>query len=340
MKPIETYISQMPKAELHVHLEGSVQPHTLLKLAKQNHVSLPADDMAGLRKWYNFIDFDHFLDIYMVISGCLRSAEDIELITREFLAGQAEQNILYSEVTFTPYSQFAGSGLGFADQMSAVHRAREWGERELGVKMGVIMDIPRQITPKEGDLIADWAIEHSGDGLIGFGLGGPETGNPPGKFQSAFDRVRAAGIPCILHAGETQCPASIWEALQVAGSRRIGHGIRAVEDQRLMDYLRDKQIPLEVCPTSNVCLKLVPSLKDHPLPRLLEQGLFVTLNSDDPPLFNTTLTREYILGQKTWQWDRELIKQLVLNAVTATLLPWDQKNELKQLFERQFNQIQ
>ena len=170
MDTIEEFITQMLKVELHVHLEGSVQPQTLLKLASRHHVALPADDLESLRQWYTFRDFDHFLDIYMTISGCLRTVEDIELIAREFLIGQAEQNIVYSEVTFTPYNQYSTNGLDFHEQMDAVNRAREWGEKELGVRMGIIMDIPRQISAAEGDLIASWAIERYGDGVIAFGF--------------------------------------------------------------------------------------------------------------------------------------------------------------------------
>ncbi|MDM8527134.1 adenosine deaminase [Anaerolineales bacterium HSG24] len=339
MNTTEKFIVQMPKVELHVHLEGSVQPQTLLKLAKRHNVVLPADDIEGLRKWYTFRDFDHFIDIYMAISGCLRAAEDIELIAREFLIGQAEQNIRYSEVTFTPYNQYATSGLGFHEQIDAVNRAREWGEKELGARMGIIMDIPRHIPAKEGGLIAKWAIERYGDGVIAFGLGGPEHGNPPKKFQSAFNQVRAAGIPCILHAGETVGPSSIWEAIEVADTQRIGHGVRAVEDSKLMDYLRDKQIPLEVCPTSNICLKVFPSLSEHSLPQLLGHGLYITINSDDPPMFNTTLTHEYLVGQKTWHWSHDLIQQLVLNAVDVTLLPEHEKIDMRRNFEMEFESL-
>jgi len=333
---MEAFITQMPKVELHVHLEGSVRPQTLLKLAARHHVALPADDVEGLRSWYTFRDFDHFIDIYMTISSCLRTADDIELIAREFLAGQAEQNVLYSEVTFTPYNQYFNNGLGFHEQIDAVNRARAWGEKELGVRMGIITDIPRQIPPEEGDLIARWATKRYGDGLIALGLGGPEVGHPPEKFRAAFDCVRAAGIPCILHAGETAGPASIWSAIQVADSQRIGHGVRAVEDARLMDYLRDTRIPLEVCPSSNICLKVFPSLAEHSLPELLNHGLTITINSDDPPMFNTTLTNEYRVGQRTWAWSRETIVRLVHNAVDAALLPEDEKQALRREVTAQF----
>lgn len=211
---IETVITKMPKVELHVHLEGSVRPETLLKLAKRHQVALPADDIESLRKWYTFRDFNHFIEIYMTISSCLRTSEDIELIAREFLIGQAEQNIRYSEVTFTPFNQYYTNQLGFHAQIDAVNRARAW------------------------------ALERCGDGLIALGLGGPENDNPPEKFQAAFDRVRAAGLPCILHAGETVGPPSIWSAIRVSDTVRIGHGVRAVENPQLMDYLRETQIPL------------------------------------------------------------------------------------------------
>jgi adenosine deaminase len=245
MTSIEHFITKMPKVELHVHLEGSVRPETLLKLADRHHVSLPADDVAGLRKWYTFRDFDHFIEIYMTISSCLRTAEDIELIAREFLIGQAEQNILYSEVTFTPFNQYINNRLGFHEQIDAVNRARAWAETELGVRMGIIMDIPRIVSPEDGLTVADWAIERYGDGLIALGLGGPEIGNPPEKYQAAFDRVRAAGIPCILHAGETDGPSSIWSAIRVADTKRIGHGVRAVEDPELVPICAPRRYRLK-----------------------------------------------------------------------------------------------
>ena len=232
MTSIDEFVRRMPKVELHVHLEGSVRPGTLLKLAEGHHVSLLADTVEGIREWYTFCDFDHFVEIYMTISSCLRSAEDIELVAREFLLGQAEQNITYSEVTFTPYNQFGNCGIGFHEQLNAVNRAREWGEQELGVRMGMIIDIPRERASETGEQVATWVIDRFGDGVIALGLGGPEKGNPPEKFRNAFDRVRNNGIPCVLHAGETDGPSSIWNAIEVAEPARIGHGVRAIEDAR------------------------------------------------------------------------------------------------------------
>lgn len=328
MDPIDAFITRMPKVELHVHLEGSVRPETLLKLAGRHGRDLPAADVPGLREWYRFRSFDHFIEIYMAISSCLRTAEDIELIAREFLQGQAGQNILYSEVTFTPYSQFVNCGLGFHEQIDAVNRARAWAENELGVRMNLIIDIPRLIEPGEGLLVAEWVKERYGDGIAALGLGGPEVGHPVEKFKAAFDLANQAGIPCVLHAGETAGPESIWSALKLANSRRIGHGVRAVEDPALMEYLRDNQIPLEVCPTSNLRLGVYSDLERHSLPQLLDAGLYVTLNSDDPPMFNTTLTDEFLTCRKAYGWDANLIRKLVIYAARAALLSEEEKNAL------------
>lgn len=318
----------MPKVELHVHLEGSVRPETLLKLAKRHGRDLPAQDVPGLREWYRFRSFDHFIEIYMAISSCLRTAEDIELIAREFLQAQAGQNIRYSEVTFTPYSQFVNCGLGFHEQIDAVNRARAWAVQEFGVRMNLIVDIPRMIEPANGLRVAEWVKERHGDGVAALGLGGPEVGHPVEKFQAAFDLANRAGIPCVLHAGETAGPESIWAALNLAKSRRIGHGVRAVEDPALMEYLREKQTPLEVCPTSNLRLGVYPDLARHSLPELLAGGLYVTINSDDPPMFNTTLTEEYLACRKAYGWDEEMVRKLVLNAARAVLLPEKEKKAL------------
>ncbi len=229
-----------------------------------------------------------------------------------FLQGQADQHILYSEVTYTAFTHFQQHQLPFEEQLQAINRARQWAESELGVMMGIVLDISRDVSPEDGMIIADWAIRGMDNGIVAFGLGGPEIGNPPEKFRAAFDRVRAAGLPSVPHAGEIAGPESIWGALQTLHADRIGHGVRCLEDPELVTVLRDRQIPLEVCPTSNVCLKVVPDLDSHPLPRLLDAGLHVTINSDDPPMFNTTLTDEYCAIAETFALERKHLQQFVL----------------------------
>jgi adenosine deaminase len=316
----DDFIQRMPKVELHVHLEGSIQPATLLELARRNEVVLPATNEAELREWYRFRDFPHFVEIYIAASRCIRTPDDLELVARAFLTGQAAQRILYSEVTYTAQTHARNYGLPFAEQLAALNRARRWAEAELGVSMGLIIDIAREVEPEAGLEVANWVIGSHGDGVVALGLGGYEVGNPPEKFAAAFARAREAGVPLVLHAGETMGPASIWGAL-AQGSRRIGHGVRCLEDQALVAELRARQVPLELCPTSNICLGVAPSMEAHPLPQLLKAGLYVTLNSDDPPMFNTTLSDEYRAVSATFGLDRADLERLVLNAARATLLP-------------------
>lgn len=340
MTEIERFIRQMPKIELHVHMEGSVRPETFLTLAKRHHVPLPADTIEGLRQWYVFSDFDHFIEIYMAISSCLRTSEDIEMLAREFLIGQADQNIVYSEVTFTPYNQLLNCGLGMHEQLDAVNRARSWGEKELGVRAGIIVDIPRERSVEAGEGIAQFVVDRYGDGIIALGLGGPEPGHPASKFRTAFEKVHDAGVPCVVHAGETAGPSSIWDAIEVARPRRLGHGVRCIEDRLLMDQLKARQLPLDVCPGSNVCLGVYPSLESHCLPRLIDFGLNVTLNSDDPPLFNTTLTDEFTTCSRQFGWDRAFIAGLVLNALEVSLLPGEEKIPLGERIHDDFSGLQ
>ena len=328
------FIRDMPKVEIHVHLQGSTRPETLLKLAQRNNIDIPATTLDQLRDWYAFTDFEHFLQVYDIICTCLQTADDIELLTREFLVGQAEQNIRYTELTYTPPRH-----IPFEDQLPALNRGREWGERELGVKMNLVIDIPRGKSADIGMQVADFAISGINNGIVAFGIGGMEAGNLPEKFADAFAKTRAAGLPCVPHAGEVVGPESIWNALEVTQPARIGHGVRCLEDPALVDELRRRQIPLEVCPTSNVCLGVVDRIEDHPLPRLMDEGLYVTINSDDPPMFNTTLTDEYLQAVDVFGFDVETIQQLVLNALRVTFLPDAEKASMETEFLSDFQML-
>jgi len=318
---LAAFIQAMPKVELHVHLEGAIQPASLLALATRNGVALPAANVEELQEWYTFTSFPHFIEIYLTVSACLRTPDDIELIAREFLAEQARQHIWYSEVTYTAYTHYATKGLSFGDQLAALNRARAWATTALGTTMGLIIDIPRTISAEEGLLVADWAIAGMADGVVALGLGGPEVDNPPERYAQAFSRARDAGLRRVPHAGETVGAPSIWGALRTLHADRIEHGVRCLEDPTLVAALRDRRIPLDVCPTSNVCLGVSSSIAAHPLPRLLAEGLLVTINSDDPPMFNTTLTDEYVALADAFGYGMQDLERLALNGLEASLLP-------------------
>lgn len=327
MLTIQEKIIKMPKVELHVHLEGSIQPETLLELANRNAVELPAGDVKGLREWYHFTDFDHFIEVYFKICECIQTPADMELIAKEFLCGQAEQNILYSEVVFTPYTHFdAQPSITFENQIQALFRAAQWAKETYGIEVRWAPDFSRNVRPvSHAETVAEWAASARDLGIIALGVGGPEVGHPPELFTTAFKKAAERGLFSLPHAGETEGPPSIWGAIHALNANRIGHGVRCLEDPELVKLLRKEQIPLDVCPTSNVCLKVVPDLESHPLPQLLNEGLLVTINSDDPPMFNTTLTKEYLAITETFNYDWQQIQQFVLNGVQACLLPEQEK---------------
>lgn len=321
----EDLIRAVPKVELHVHLEGAIQAHTLFNLAKKNHIPLPVDNLINLRRWYQFLDFSDFNEKYILISNCIQSIEDIYLIGKEFLEGQAAQNTVYTEATYTAYTHYKQWRITMQEQIIALMEASKWAEQNLGVRMRLIIDIARETTPEEGMLVARAAVEGMEHGVVALGLGGYEVGHPPHKFEKAFAIAKEADLACVLHAGELSGPESIWEALEVADSVRIGHGVRCVEDPALVDFLREKQIPLEVCPSSNVCLGVVSDYQNHPITDLLKEGLNVTVNSDDPALFSTTLVTEYLKLQNVLGYDNATISQLIKNGIRASFLNENEK---------------
>ncbi len=335
---LNDFLVAMPKVELHVHLQGATQPETWLELARRNDVKLPADTIEGMREWFVFKDFPHFIEIYMAVCATIRSADDIEYMAREFLKGQAAQNIRYTEITYTPHLHYKIAGFDGRTQLDALNRARKWAEESLGIKCGFILDISRNVTAEQGLWTADIAIEGMSEGVVALGLGGPEVGHPPEKHAISFKKAHDAGLICILHAGETEGPASIWGAIK-QGSVRIGHGVRCIEDPKLVDYLRETQIPLEVNPTSNICLGVYPRIEEHPLPKLIADGLYVTLNSDDPPMFNTTLTNEYITAAQVFGMDVDALTGLVINSVRASRLADAEKQIMETAFKQEFEKL-
>ena len=328
------YIAAAPKAELHVHLEGSIQPSTLLMLAKRHRVNLPADTEEGLRNWYRFRDFHHFIEVYVGITRCLRTVEDFELIVYEFGADMARQNIRYAEVTFSPSTHLWLNGVDQDVWFKGLTEGRRRAKESFGCKINWVFDLVRNDYPERGrfDYTTNVAIEGMNDGVVALGLGGMEEGYPPAPFAPWFDRARSAGLRSAPHAGEHVGPESIWSAIEDLGAERIGHGVRAIEDPDLVSYLAENRILLEISPTSNVSLAIYPDMTSHPLRRLHESGVAVTVNSDDPPLFNTTLTDEMALLVDPCGFRRETIDEILLNGVRYSFLPEESKLRLESVF--------
>ena len=338
---LHDYIAAAPKAELHVHLEGSIAPSTLLRLAKRHRVDLPADTEEGLRNWYRFRDFHHFIEVYVAITKCLRTVEDFELIVYEFGADMARQNIQYAEVTFSPSTHLWINGVDQDVWFTGLTEGRRRVMDSFGCEINWVFDLVRNDYPELArfDYTTGVAIEGREEGVVAIGLGGMEEGYPPAPFVPWFDRARAAGLRSAPHAGEHDGPASIWGAIEDLGAERIGHGVRAIEDPKLVEYLAEHRIPLEISPTSNISLGLYPDAASHPLKRLYEAGVAVTVNSDDPPLFNTTLTGEMELLVDPWGFSRETIDEFLLNGVRFSFLPEEQKRRMEAEFIKEMRAL-
>lgn len=338
---LETLIRAMPKVELHVHLEGSIRPATLLELARRNQVALPAATLDELREYYRFTDFAHFIKVYGVIIQCLQTPDDFRLITEEFGATMADQNIRYAEITWSPISHVRRTGFNFAELLAGVNQGRKSALERYGVDMRWITDIVRNMYGRieDGMQTAEMAVFGRDQGVVALGLGGLETGYPPEWFTAPFAYALAHGLHAVPHAGEAAGPDSVWGAIRSLKAERIGHGIRAIDDPALVAYLREQRIPLEVCPTSNVCTGVVADISRHPIRRLYDAGVIITVNSDDPPMFNTTLTDEYLALARHLGFNAAEIEQLVFNAVRATLLPLEARMRLEQAFRTEFTRL-
>lgn len=333
---LDAFIRDMPKVELHVHLEGAVLPETLLNLARTHQVELPARDLDGIREFYTFTDFDHFVRVYMKINDCLKAPEDAGLITEELGNEAARQNIRYLEVTISPGTLTLIHGHSFQGIYREIKAGAERARERHGVRMQFIVDVIRDMPPDVREAGARFAIEAQGDGVVALGLGGTESRYPPEQFTDLFDMARDAGLPSVPHAGETAGPESIWGALNLLHAVRIGHGVRAVEDPALVDYLVEKQIPLEISPTSNMCIGVFDSWEDHPMRVLYDAGVPVTVNSDDPPMFNTTLTQEYRELVDRFGFDVDDLEVVTLAGVNHSFLPADERAAMGEEFRQAF----
>lgn len=327
MSDLRPFVAGLPKAELHVHHVGSASPRIVAELAARHPDSKVPSDPAALAEFFTFTDFAHFIDVYLSVVDVIRTPEDVRLLTFEVARDMARQNIRYAELTVTPYSS---TRRGIAPQafMEAIEDARKAAESELGVVLRWCFDIPGEAGLASAEETVRLALEHRPEGLVSFGLGGPEIGVPRPQFKPYFDQAIEAGLHSVPHAGETTGPETIWSALTDLRAERIGHGTSAVQDPKLLAHLAEHRIPLEVCPTSNIATRAVATLDEHPLKAMVAAGCLVTINSDDPPMFGTDLNNEYVVAARLLDLDERGVAELAKNAVEASFLDPAGKSEL------------
>jgi adenosine deaminase len=330
---LDAFITQMPKVELHLHLEGSITPATLLRIAERNHVELPARDEAGVAQLFQYNNFQEFLTVFMVLARSLKRGEDFELLAYELGHHLADQNVRYAEVMISAFQYYiSGVVLDVVVQGTGAGFARAQGER--GTRVMIAFDYGRQFGVETAWKVLEIAVRNQRHGLIAWSIGGDEVHYPPEQFAEIFAAARQAGLRLMAHAGEVVGPPSIWGAVDALGCERLGHGIRSIDDPALLDHLRARGVVLDVSPTSNVRTGAVANIEAHPLRRLFDAGIQVTLNTDDPTFFNTTLNDEYRQAARVFGFNTTELTTLALNGARAAFLPEDQKQTLLREIEQ------
>ena len=316
---MEALLVDLPKAELHLHIEGTLEPDLAFTMARRNQVELPYEDEEALRRAYVFEDLQSFLDIYYAVCSVLVTERDFYDLTWAYLLRAAGQGVRHAEIFFDPQTH-TDRGVAFGTVIEGITRALEDGERNLRVTSRLIMCFLRHLSAEAAVATLEAALPYH-DSIVAVGLDSGEAGNPPEKFRDVFDRARSEGFLAVAHAGEEGPPEYIWQALDVLGARRIDHGVRCTEDGRLVERLVAEQTPLTVCPFSNVKLRVFPDLQQHNFGELLDRGLLVTINSDDPAYFGGYIADNYIGTAAALGLTADQMVQVARNSFVASFLP-------------------
>ncbi|MDP9192737.1 MAG: adenosine deaminase [Acidobacteriota bacterium] len=313
---MQDFIAGLPKAELHLHIEGTLEPELMFELARRNGIALPHESVDALRGAYDFRDLQSFLDLYYQGAGVLQTRQDFHDMTAAYFRKAVSQNVRHAEIFFDPQTH-TDRGIAFETVISGIHEAQTDAERDLGITSKLILCFLRHLSEDEAMKTLDEALPYR-EWLVAVGLDSSERGHPPSKFARVFARAREAGLLTVAHAGEEGPPEYIREALDILKVSRIDHGVRCLEDPELVDRLVAEQIPLTVCPLSNIRLRVFDTMREHPLRAMLARGLKVTINSDDPAYFGGYINENYNAAADALGLTREELEQLAKNSFDAS----------------------
>lgn len=335
------FIQALPKAELHLHLEGSVDPATLSELSRRHPTPFPAannrykslEDSGRVfteqeaRALYQYQDFTGFMMAFKAVTERLRTPEDYELITYRLMEKLRAQNVVHAEV-YISAGVVRWRGQEFAPLFEGAERGRRRGERDLGISLYWILDAVRHFGVDEAQCVVEEAIRLRSSNVVGIGIGGDERRAGPEQFRDVYAYAASNGLKLTVHAGETVGPESIWGAVRELGPDRIGHGLRAIEDPALVRHLAERKLPVEICITSNVVTGCCTTLREHPMRRLFDAGVPIVLNTDDPDMFHTTLNDEYRVAREVFGFTEAELAELARNSIRASFLPEERKREV------------
>ncbi len=331
MSEIIEFIRKSPKAELHLHIEGTLEPDLLFKLAKKNNIKIPFSSTEEIKSAYNFKNLESFLKIFYQGSSVLIKEEDFFDLTWAYVLKCKENNIVHAEIFFDPQTHI-NRGIDFNVVINGIYKALEKGNKEFGLTFGIIMCFLRHLDEQSAFKMLDKANEHK-DKIIGVGLDSSEIGHPPKKFERVFKKAIENGFLTVAHAGEEGPPEYIWEALNLLKVKRIDHGVQCLKDSKLVEKLRNDQIPLTVCPLSNIKLCVFKDLRQHNLKKMLDEKLMVMVNSDDPAYFGGYLNKNLVESQNALNFSFENIKTLIINSFKSSFLKNEKKIEWIKKFD-------
>ncbi len=325
-------INKIPKIELHSHLEGTIKPELARQLAKKNAVSLDNylfDDNGG----YAWSNFANFLTAYDSVSSCLKRGKDYQDITYNYLQDCASENVIYAETFISP-DHAAECGISYKDMIKGIAKGIDDAENDFGIIGRIIVTCVRHLGPDQGLNVVQTMVDNPHPYVVGFGMGGDENAFTLEEFAPIFSIAEKAGYPCTVHAGEICGPESVWDAINSLPVSRVGHGVKSIFDEKLLVELVNRNIHLEVCPGSNLALGIFHDWADHPLPRLLSRGVSISLNSDDPPFFHTTVGQEYLDSAKNFELGEQDLKNISLMAIKASFAdPVTKSHLIKKIME-------
>jgi len=323
MSTIQQYINGIPKTELHLHIEGSFEPELMFEIAQRNSIEIPFATVEDLKKAYSFNNLQEFLDIYYQGANVLITEQDFYDLTWAYLTKIHEQNVVHTEIFFDPQTH-TDRGIPFETVIKGIRRAMEDGKEKYGISYLLIMSFLRHLDEASAFNTLEQAMPYK-DWIVAVGLDSSEVGNPPSKFERVFAKAREEGFLTVAHAGEEGPAEYIWEALDLLKITRNDHGNRCLDDDKLVERLVEMQMPLTLCPLSNLELKVVKDLRDHPIVKMMDRGLLVTVNSDDPAYFGGYMNENYQGIADALDLSKEQITQLAKNGVTASWLSNEEK---------------
>ncbi|HSP85989.1 MAG TPA: adenosine deaminase [Psychrobacter sp.] len=319
-------IKKLPKAELHLHIEGSLEPELMFRLAKKNQIEIPYEDIDDVRRAYNFTNLQTFLDIYYAGANVLITQDDFYDLTWEYVLKCVEDNVIHTEIFFDPQTHTA-RGVAFETVITGIKRALADAKAQYGITSCIIMCFLRHLSQEEAFETLEQAVQFKDD-IIGVGLDSSELGNPPSKFKDVFKKAKEEGFKLVAHAGEEADFSYIYEALDLLGISRIDHGVQSIKSAELMQRLKDEQMPLTVCPNSNIELRVFDNYKEHNIKELLDYGLNITVNSDDPAYFKGYINQNFINISENLPLTEDDIITLVKNSFRSSFI----SDELKQQY--------